>query len=169
MADKSATFRSELSKAEVGLSEVRVGMPAMSALVAFARYDRTPNEGLPLSIDAAANTRPPALPRKPVTSYIAFVLRRDQAEPSLIALGSASVIDSLVAQWRAETTGAIRAPSPNEAVKSYRAAGAALRQRVWDPLRPYLTDVDTVFIVPDGTLNLVSFAALPVGQTSYLI
>src|SRR5262249_2272452 len=51
----------------------------------------------------------------------------------------------------------------------YRAAGLALRRRVWDPVRKNLTDVRTIFIVPDGTLNLVSFAALPIGQAEYLI
>jgi CHAT domain-containing protein len=32
-----------------------------------------------------------------------------------------------------------------------------------------LTGVGTVFVVPDGTLNLVSLASLPVGETGYLV
>jgi CHAT domain-containing protein len=51
----------------------------------------------------------------------------------------------------------------------YRVAGTALRRRVWDPIARHLTDVATVFVVPDGTLNLVSMAALPIGQASYLL
>jgi CHAT domain-containing protein len=65
--------------------------------------------------------------------------------------------------------GVLRASSTSEAEASYRAAGAALRQRVWDPLRAHLKDASMVFVVPDGTLNLVTLAALPVGPTRYLI
>jgi CHAT domain-containing protein len=52
---------------------------------------------------------------------------------------------------------------------SYRTAGAALRRRVWDPLGEHLKGAATAFVVPDGTLNVVSLAALPVGQMKYLL
>ena len=39
---------------------------------------------------------------------------------------------------------------------------------MWDPLAPHLRGARRVFIVPDGALHLVNFAALPVGQTQYL-
>jgi CHAT domain-containing protein len=44
-----------------------------------------------------------------------------------------------------------------------------LRRRVWDPVADYLKSASTVFIVPDGSINLLSVAALPVGRTGYLI
>jgi CHAT domain-containing protein/tetratricopeptide (TPR) repeat protein len=169
LAEKSATFRAELSKTEVGLNEVRAGLPTQTALIAFARYDRTPIDGSAVRPDRPSNTRNQFPAREPEPSYVAFVLRNDLPEPSLISLGAASEVDSLVARWHRETTNIIGRGSPGEALKYYRTAGAALRQRVWDPLRPYLGDVRSVFIVPDGALNVVSFAALPVGQTSYLI
>jgi CHAT domain-containing protein len=40
---------------------------------------------------------------------------------------------------------------------------------VWDPLAAPLTGVNRVFVVPDGSLNLVSFGALPTGSTHYLV
>src|SRR6185369_6093575 len=54
----------------------------------------------------------------------------------------------------------------NEA--SYRAAASALRVAVWDPIAKRIPAASRVFIVPDGALQLVNFAALPVGQSQYL-
>jgi len=51
----------------------------------------------------------------------------------------------------------------------YRAAGARLRDRVWDPVAAKLGDSSRVFVVPDGALNLVELAALPVGESEYLV
>jgi CHAT domain-containing protein len=45
----------------------------------------------------------------------------------------------------------------------------ALRQEIWDPLVRHLANVTRVFIVPDGPLHLVSFAALPQGSSSYIV
>ena len=50
-----------------------------------------------------------------------------------------------------------------------RASGVALRRLVWDPLADSIGDARMVLIVPDGALGLVPFAALPVGQRSYLL
>ena len=38
-----------------------------------------------------------------------------------------------------------------------------MRWRIWDPLAPYWKGAGRLFLVPDGSLHLVSFAALPVG------
>ena len=50
-----------------------------------------------------------------------------------------------------------------------RAAGAALRRLVWDPLEVAIGDVERVFFVPDGAVCLVDFAALPVGEHEFLL
>jgi CHAT domain-containing protein len=50
-----------------------------------------------------------------------------------------------------------------------RAVGATLRQRIWDPLSVRLRGFDRLFIVPDGSLHLLNFAALPTGKSSYLV
>jgi CHAT domain-containing protein len=59
--------------------------------------------------------------------------------------------------------------SQEAAEKSLRTTGATLRHRIWDPIAAQLQDVSRVFVVPDGALNLVPLAALPVGQTAYLL
>ena len=43
----------------------------------------------------------------------------------------------------------------------YRRFGVGLRQKVWDPVEPWLIRARRVFVVPDGPLFLVPFAALP--------
>lgn len=47
--------------------------------------------------------------------------------------------------------------------------GAELRALSWDPLVPALGDSSRVYIVPDGPLTLVPFAALPDGHGGYLL
>jgi CHAT domain-containing protein/Tfp pilus assembly protein PilF len=168
LADKSATFRDELAHSDIGLDEVRAALPVRSALVAFARYDRTIIGGAPTQTSRSASPAPrPA--RRTVPSYVAFVIRSGDPDISITQLGSASVVDSLVARWRDESTGILRAISAREAEQAYRTAGAALRRRVWDPIASRVKDAGTVFVVPDGTLNLVSLAALPIGQAKYLV
>jgi CHAT domain-containing protein len=48
-------------------------------------------------------------------------------------------------------------------------AGAQLRRRIWDPFSKLVSNASQVFLVPDGAINLVSFAALPTGTNRYLI
>jgi CHAT domain-containing protein len=170
LAEKSAAFRAELERSEVGLNDVRAALADENALVAFVRYDRTMLDTPSARTSAGAATATPfPLLKEPVPSYVAFVLRASRSDISVVPLGPASVVDGLVARWRAETATIVGATSPTDAEKSYRAAGAALRRRIWNPLREYLAGATTVFVVPDGTLNLVSLAALPVGTTRYLI
>jgi CHAT domain-containing protein/tetratricopeptide (TPR) repeat protein len=171
LADKSAAFRDEVARGEIGLDDVRRAMPAGSALVAFARYDRTPipAPGAPApratSTSAAATMRP----RAPIPSYVAFVVREGQTQIALVPIGSAANVDALVSRWHAEIMNIVGADSPSDVENTYRLAGAALRRRVWDPVAGYVKGATTVFVVPDGTLNLLSLAALPVGRTGYLI
>jgi CHAT domain-containing protein len=56
-----------------------------------------------------------------------------------------------------------------QALKAYRQDAELLRRRIWEPIRPHLDDAERVFIVPDGSLHMVTLAALPVGESAYLI
>ena len=146
LAERSAAFREELNSRKVGLKEVRAALPEDSALVAYAYYDRG---------EAPA--------------YLSFVLKSD-GQPQLVTLGAAENIDRLVSSWRAEAaTGVLTRRAPEAIDSAYRAAGAELREAVWDPLGPFLEGVKRVFVVPDGALQLVSFAALPVGKKNFLV
>jgi CHAT domain-containing protein/tetratricopeptide (TPR) repeat protein len=159
LAERSVTVREELARSSAGIDAVRRALPANSALVSFVRYHRTS------FFENQAHVR---LART-APAYIAFVMRAGDPDVGIVPLGSATGIDAVVSRWREETMGVLRASSVGEAEKSYRTGGTALRQRVWDPLRYHLKDASMVFVVADGTLNLVTLAALPVGPARYLI
>jgi CHAT domain-containing protein/tetratricopeptide (TPR) repeat protein len=160
LAEKSVAFREEQARSQVGLNEVVAALPAQGALLAFVRYGRH-------KLGQTPTGRTP----EPTPSYAALVLRSGGAEPYAVALGDAEVIDALVSRWREQMTQEAMAPghTSKRAETTYRTTAAELRRRVWDPVARYVGDSKRVFIVPDGALNLVNFAALPIGQTSYLI
>jgi CHAT domain-containing protein/tetratricopeptide (TPR) repeat protein len=147
LAQRSAAFRAELNAANVGLDDVDAALPEGSALVCFVRYRRT------MGPSAA-----------PVPSYLAFVMRANQA-PLAIPLGTAASIDSFVSAWRSDVVAEAAAGSS----QLTRLSGVRLRRAIWDPIAGALKGVSGVFIVPDGTLSLVPFAALPVEQSRYVI
>ena len=131
------------------LDDVLRPLPAGSALLAFARYERS-RRGDPRTDPA----------------YVALGFPSGGKQPFAVPLGPADRIDALVARWRKE---AGRPPSGPEAVAGYREAGSELRQAIWDPVKGRLGDPRFIFIVPDGDLNLVSFGALPQGPDRYLL
>jgi CHAT domain-containing protein len=93
------------------------------------------------------------------------------SRPVAVPLGPATSLDATVMAWRTliEEPSAGTAAGPADAELRYRRTGERLRQRVWDPLADLLRGAEHVFIVPDGTLNLVSFAALPADGQHYLL
>lgn len=144
---KSDAFEADAALDRCGLDEVLAALPDSSALVAYTRYD---NElGLP--------------------RYLAFSVTSEQREVLVFDLGEAGVLESLVAEWRREAGSPPSADNLPARVARVRAAGAALRARVWDPVSPAVGGSHRVFLVPDGALGLVHFAALPTGDDSYLV
>ena len=95
-----------------------------------------------------------------------IVLRADTAEPWILPLGSASTIETLIRRWRVEIVERHAPPSDQSVAWTL---GSQLRRRIWDPAAAHLSDVTEVFIVPDGDVNLIPFAALPVNRTGYLL
>jgi CHAT domain-containing protein/Tfp pilus assembly protein PilF len=148
LAEKSARFREDLSRSRVGLPELTAALPDDSALVAFVRYRG-----------------------EDLDHYLAFVLRGGAGVPAVVPLGTAARIDGLIVQWRRqldqEAIAAGRAAERGEA--AYRRVAGELRQQIWDPLLPHLSNAARVFLVPDGALHLVSFGALPTTASRYLV
>ncbi len=154
-------IRSESQRVyDVSLKNIAAALPENAALVAYAGFNR---------IDAGGVGCQPAGQVAGSSDYVAFVARRD-GQPVAVPLGPAKDIDDLVDRIRRETS----RPSESygerlaSAESAYRAAGTELRRTVWDPIIPHVTGIETVFVVPDGSLNLVDFAALPVGASRYL-
>jgi CHAT domain-containing protein/tetratricopeptide (TPR) repeat protein len=172
LAEKSTPFRDELARTEIGLDQVRAALPTDTALLSFVRYDRT----VVARTGAAGPGYKPPIAARPypaptVPSYIAFVLRSGESNPTAVPLGDAEAIDKLVSQWRTQVvTGLARSPgSPMAVERSLRIAGARVRRRIWDPIAKHTGDASRVYVVPDGSLNLVPLVALPIGEKDYLL
>lgn len=145
LAARSASFRRERDRGDVGFDQVKSVLPSGFALVSFARYGQGRAQ-----------------------SYLAFVMPPDR-RPRLFALGSAEPIDRLTARWRKLAGRPPAGGSRDRAERECRAAGEALRARVWDPFVRLLSGSREVFVVPDGSLLLLNFVALPTSEGGYLI
>ncbi|HKQ59244.1 MAG TPA: CHAT domain-containing tetratricopeptide repeat protein [Candidatus Eisenbacteria bacterium] len=157
LARRSVQVRQRLDLSRAGLTEITHALRPGQALVSYVLFGV--DSGGPAPDPGTATGR----------QYLAFVLRQGQSYPDVIRLGAAGGIDSLVTAWKEE---AGRRPSTgtfSTGERLYRSRAAALRQRIWDPVQTRLGKAQTVFIVPDGSLSLVSFGALPVGVSRYLV
>jgi CHAT domain-containing protein/tetratricopeptide (TPR) repeat protein len=135
-----------------GYAEIRTALPVRGALVAYVCY------------------RGPDAPSREPDSYLAFVQPSAGVQPVAVPLGARAEIDSLVTAWRREIIWVSDKPgSVGAREASYRRCAARLRERVWDCLAELLTGAQTIFVVPDGALNLVSFPALPDRGGAYLL
>ncbi len=163
LAAQNAQFRIQRQRSSVSLEEVQAALPSDSALVSFFRYAKQSPPGtakLKAGATRLAATRP---------SYVAFVLRPDRP-PVAIPIGSAAGIDALVSRWRQDIFDDARSNRAEGAPRQEsRTSGRALRRMVWDPVTPALGNAARVFLVPDGSLALVPFAALPTGAQRYLV
>jgi len=137
---------------DVGIRDVQLALPEKSAVVAFSRYEHTSN---------------PALPSRP--SYIAFVIGPDEASIRAVPIGPAKTLEDLVNAWGVQARGSHLTQASAAADQSYREVADRLRRRIWDPIAPALAGVSRVFIVPDGAINFVTFAALPASGGKYLL
>ena len=104
-------------------------------------------------------------------SYLAFVLRAGDTVPAVVPLGSAARVDGLILQWQQQLDQEAMAAGrvSNRGEVAYRRVAGELRQQIWDPLLPHLSNATRVFIVPDDALHLVSVAALPTSTSQYLV
>jgi CHAT domain-containing protein/Flp pilus assembly protein TadD len=164
LAERSASFQRSLEEERSTFEEVRSSLPRNTALVAYALYHR--NQQGP-----ARPTRSSDAVRREDPAYMAFVLGAAKDRPVSIPIGEAGEIDRLVDEWRQASVAAPAAlPAARERREHLlREAGARLRSRIWDPVAGALGTPGQVFVVPDGALNLISFATLPAGEDRYLI
>jgi CHAT domain-containing protein/predicted negative regulator of RcsB-dependent stress response len=149
LAERSASARAEAARTAAGLEQVRRALPPGSAMVSYVRYDR-------LDPDPRGRTAPERL-----ASYAAFIVRADDrsAAPVFVPLGAAATIDRVIRAWK------LAVGSGGE----YQTVGVELRAKVWDPVASHLRGVARTFIVPDGLINVINFAALPTAGGRFLV
>ncbi len=153
LARRSRPFRDDLARSRAGLADVERALPPGDAVIAFACYVEPAR---PAPASASRSYHGIATPPAAVARVMAFVLRPGTRIVETRALARAGQLDSTVARWRALVT----APAEGEA-PALAAAGAELRRLAWDPLAPLVAGAAHVWIVLDGSLQLVSFDALP--------
>jgi CHAT domain-containing protein len=154
LAARSDAFRRLRRGRSIGVDEVESALPRGAALVAFVRSERHERLERPAG-DA---------------EYSAFVLSARGTPIAHVRLGSAHRVDALVATWRREAAeGAVRGTGGSDPDSAYRVAGVPLRRCIWDPVARLCRNAGRIFVVPDGALHLVSFAALPTGRRGYVI
>jgi CHAT domain-containing protein/Tfp pilus assembly protein PilF len=146
LSSRSAKFRA--NKQPVTLAAVQAALPAGSALVEFAYF--TPLE---------PQTEQSKSPR-----YLAYVLA-SQGQARWVDLGEAAMIDRAVYAWRK----ALRDPNRTDVKRLAR----AVDKRVMRPVRSLLNEMmggkRRLLIAPDGSLNLIPFAALVDELNQYLV
>jgi CHAT domain-containing protein len=101
--------------------------------------------------------RPPAGARelKSEARFVAFVVRKGR-EPQRVDLGPARAIDDALSQWRQKI---------QRDRTGFDTPASELARRLWSPVEPLLTEIDTVLIAPDDLLNGLPWGALPDPKT----
>lgn len=158
LAEQSRAYREEEAARLAGWNEARTALPARTALVAYLRFDRLQDPG-----KAGDSSGRRILSGTP--SYAVLSFEAEDSAPRFVLLGSAKEIDARVAAWRRE----ILNPASAQSDKSYRDAALELSRKIWDPVAPRLKGARLVFLVPDASLNLVSFATLARPGNRFLI
>ncbi|MGD8539980.1 MAG: CHAT domain-containing protein [Candidatus Aminicenantes bacterium] len=169
LANASTAFNEEMTRSQVGFTEVKSSLPSDSALVAFAYYF---HNKLSLMDELRTNEiDTDSYKLVEIPTYVAFVLQAQNKEPMVIPLGKAEEIEPLIFDWSQEAARGTRIPgrSNKDSEVAYRSSGEILRQKVWDPIIPYVGGAKQVIIVPDSSLYAVNFASLPINSKEYLI
>jgi CHAT domain-containing protein/Tfp pilus assembly protein PilF len=146
LSSRSAEFRIQTQPIEI--EGIQAALPADGALVEFALY--TPQDLRGRKI----------LPPR----YLAYVLP-SQGQPRWVDLGEVASIDLAVGNWRS----ALRDPNRGDVKLLGRAADEKVMQPVRSLLQSGPADTRHLLIVPDGSLNLIPFAALVDEKNQYLV
>ncbi|MEQ8766505.1 MAG: CHAT domain-containing tetratricopeptide repeat protein [Planctomycetota bacterium] len=105
-------------------------------------------------------------------SVVAWVLTPESGTPRFFELGPADEIEQAVEAYLKAlgvSTSTRDVPPARTAPKvDALKLGAAVRERLWDPLAPMLGDRD-VIISPDGFLAKLPLESLPIADDSYLL
>lgn len=160
LAERTVEGRAEVATASSAIDEVRRALPRDAALVSFVRYDRTAPSGTGSSVTTTV-----------VPSYGAFVLKAGSARITFAPLGPASSIETMVSEWRKTASGEHTSGmiTRDRAEALYVAAANRLRSAVWDPIDAEVGTARQIFVVPDGTLNLVNIAGLTDRQGRFFV
>lgn len=127
----------------VTLDAVRMALPADGALVELIAYQ--PED--PRKVSWLGSAKPAPASRR----YVAYV-QTPKGPPGHIELGAVDTIDAKV--------NALRKALSSSSKEDITALSRDVDEILMRPVRPLLGDAKHIFLAPDGTLNLLPFAAL---------
>lgn len=157
IARRSALFRKQKEHANVNVRRIASLLPEHSTLVEYLKWEYR-------------SLNPDTL----IAHYLAIVLDR-RNKPFVADLGEADKIDRAINLYRqhlirlSEKLAAGGLPVTESDQAEYTSIAAVLYKLLWQPLETHIRDHATVFIAPDGGLNLVSFAGLVDDNGKYLV
>ncbi len=157
IARHSARFQKKKDYENVSAQRITSLLPPHSTLVEYLKWDY-----LKLKPDTS------------IAHYLAVVLDRG-SKPYVTDLGEADRIDRAVTSYRqhlvalAEKLAQSGLPVTEHDQAEYASTASVLYKLVWQPVESHIKDQATVFVAPDGELNLVSFAGLINDKGEYLI
>jgi CHAT domain-containing protein len=158
-----AVPREELREHDtVTCDSIASALPDRSILVEFVKYNHMRTES-----DSG-------IPR-----YSAVVVGRTEA-PRIVEIGEAETIDSIVEKYRTTMCSVVRKDTLLITSKGtlvvteieqlkYEEVARELYDATMSEIEPYIPDKHTVFVSPDGALNLVSFGTLIDKKRKYLV
>ncbi len=141
---RSQAFQSQV--APVSVAAVQRTLPGDAVLIEWARYRRRDHQAI------GEQQRGPE-------RYAACILR-SAGEPAWVDLGPVEEIDAAVAQWRTALIANLA---------TVDSLARALDALVMAPIRQHLGAIETLYLAPDGALNLIPFAALRGADERYLV
>ena len=167
---KKDNLEKELSS---GCSHLQMGRDA-DAITAEAVTMRIPNRSALLEIIKFARLDITKLyegrgPKE--LAYLAMVLTPDTAV-SIVDLGDAAIIDSLIIEYHAVMSDALHEhymAENSQLYERYLNLSGKLYDRLIRPLHGSLSDVDKIYIAPDGMLNLMPFETLTENGNRFLV
>ena len=148
--DGSATWNEPESMA---IPDLQGRLPQGAALVEFVRVPRLDGRDVGYGLDPEA------------AIDVALIVTADQIQ--LVEIGAASAVDDAVENWRGTLQ---RTRSPRASLEGVVASGRQLRRLLWDPVVEHIgSEARRVFVVPDGAIFQVHFAALATDDGRYLV
>jgi CHAT domain-containing protein len=153
LTEHSASFRDAREVSHINAGRIASRLPDNSVLVEYVKYHRTWREP-----DAGS------------MNYLAVVLESQTGSLTVVDLGPADKIDSVISDYRHHML-SVSADSRQlaEREQDYRDLAFRLYALLWEPIEDATSDREPIFVAPDGALHLISFAGLLDDQDRYLV
>ncbi|MFH1313985.1 MAG: CHAT domain-containing tetratricopeptide repeat protein [Candidatus Eisenbacteria bacterium] len=153
LTQSSVDFRLRRDWQDVTVERVMSLLPEDAVLIEYFGYDR---------LDFISGVTAP---------HYATVVLGSRGQPFIGDIGPASVVDSLVEEYRKHMAAVSRADHMpvSRDMEAFRRIGRGLCDAIIGPLEDRFRSGDRLFIAADGNLNLVSFASLVDDHGRFLI